>query len=252
MLSRLKNVLGPDRNEFVVIHIPKTAGTSLNDILAKVFGREAISPPFDARAYSRMSSGALNKYTIVQGHIGWRDVEAHFSHCKTITFLRDPLDRCLSWYYYLRERDINQVRALESISYTNSPEEAISLAKQLDVESFFNSDHPHILQNISNRQAYQLGDEILVEKRDPDTTGVLRRATGNLKAINFVGFFDQFDSEMERLAEWLGYVGAVESVRSNSTKSRLEVADLPASVRHRLEQINQIDLKLYEQAQKMK
>lgn len=250
MFRRLKQALEPDRNEYVVIHIPKTAGTSLNNVLAKVFGEEAISPPFDARAYARMNSRDLKKYTIVQGHIGWKDVGEHFPHCKKITFLREPLDRCLSWYYYLRGRGLDKVTPFEAISYSNSPEEAISLAKQLDIDSFFDSKHPHILQNIFNRQTYQLGDEICMEKRDPDIRRVLDRAVENLENVDFLGFFDDFDNEMKRLAGWLGYTGPVESVRSNATKVRLGVDDLQVSTRRRLEDLNQLDIEMYEQALK--
>jgi hypothetical protein len=252
MSSELDGTLSADTSRYVVLHIPKTAGTSLNAILCTFFGKAAVSPPFDAREFHSSGMSNLSRFQVVQGHISWKEFRIYFQNAKTITFLRDPVDRCLSWYSYVRELELKEpLIPLSEIKYTNSPEEAISLAKQLAIVDFFRSDHPHIKQNVCNRQAYQLGDEIVLERREPDLDTVLTNAMKNLGAVGFVGLFEEFDNDVKRLSDWLGYEGKVPSVRSNVTKDRIRANDLPASMRSCLEKLNELDMELYESAKSL-
>ena len=120
-------------------------------------------------------AGPLRAYAVVSGHISWIDIQRFFPDRKKFTFLRDPVDRCVSWYFFIRNNPPEQPIPLDQITYKNIQEEAISLAKILDIEDFFQSQHPHILQSLHNHYVWQLGYHARIEMRTISEQEVLAR-----------------------------------------------------------------------------
>lgn len=95
------------RHKFIFIHIPKTAGEAVSDALIPALGPEDLvlkTPPdiwrrsFFQPQHRRL--GELSKHTRgrkVRSQIG----EALWNDYFTFSFVREPIDRMLSWYRYL-------------------------------------------------------------------------------------------------------------------------------------------------------
>lgn len=106
-------------NLIVSVHIPKTGGTNLTrEIRAGKFGRFLIDrrkpAPFGSKTLARAGdavsrlglrlkrSELLRDYDIVHGHFPVRKYAFLHPEARFITFLRDPVARTLSAYYYLK------------------------------------------------------------------------------------------------------------------------------------------------------
>jgi hypothetical protein len=107
----------------VMMHIPKTAGTSLMHDMSASF-----KPVLDVRGFDRTLFGAFKDYSsfnedvkkivyheaadmpananLVMGHISHHTLKARYPDAQQITFLREPLTRVLSlWIYWRCQRD---------------------------------------------------------------------------------------------------------------------------------------------------
>jgi len=84
------------------IHIQKTGGTSLQNMLTEAFGEENILHEHSDTLYYR-SPSELSQYRMLAGHYNY-DSMAYlpFENLRLFTFVRDPKERLLSWYTFLR------------------------------------------------------------------------------------------------------------------------------------------------------
>ena len=104
---------GPAKVELVSIHIPKSAGTSFFASLKRAYGKESVARvdiPI-RRNPSRRARGArapavLPPSTrVVHGHFRPRDLPAAYGigpEIPVITWMRDPVERVISNYFYLQ------------------------------------------------------------------------------------------------------------------------------------------------------
>jgi len=88
--------------KYVFAHLPKTGGTSFQRALRRVIGEDAVSPSFNASNLSEADAAKLDQYPVISGHISGTDIARYFPDRMILTILRDPLDRCVSWYYFAR------------------------------------------------------------------------------------------------------------------------------------------------------
>src|SRR4051812_43944986 len=138
----MQDVATPDR--YVLLHIPKTAGTSLIAELRRLLGPERVSPTFLASYFTEDDQRRYEPFDIICGHISQADVDRFFPDRKILTVLREPIERCLSWYHMART------------VVPDKPVPAVQSAKRLDIDDFFMQDVEILYRNIFNRQIRQL------------------------------------------------------------------------------------------------
>ncbi len=82
-------------------HVPKTAGTSFFEQLIKPnFKNDEIK----ASNHSRKPNIILNnKIKLLHGHIPFSVPVMGINHIEHITLLRDPIERAISEYYFIRQ-----------------------------------------------------------------------------------------------------------------------------------------------------
>ncbi len=230
----------------VVIHIPKTAGVSLRSRLERSLPPYSVSPHSNAFAMTEKEAAPLRSYRVISGHISWIDVQRFFPSRKKFTFLRDPLDRCISWYFFLRRIPLERCIPLNRITYKNIPEEAISLAKVLDIEDFFQIPHPYILQGVHNRYVWQLGHHACIEMRSISEQEVLAKALGNVDKMDFVGLCDRMEEDSSRLCRFLGIPESVSLQHENKTGNRPSLSELSPKALEHAKRLTDLDRRLYE------
>jgi hypothetical protein len=215
----------------VFVHLPKTAGTSFHVALREALGAGAVSPSFIATHLSPADAERLDRYAIISGHISMADVRRYFPDRMILTILRDPVDRCLSWYYFARK---GSTRAFASDFVE---------AKRRSIEDFFALDYKITYRNIFNRQVRQLGDHVLNVEAD------LGRATENakdvLRSAVWVGRQESLAADLARLGQSLPELADLTLPIINATGDRRAQDDLAPALIDRIRALNEYDMELY-------
>ena len=111
--ARLYRSLAMDRQALIFLHIPKTAGTTLNRIIERQYSPFEIftMDPYRIRAtperLKRLPEGRRRRLRIVRGHMFYGIHECLPQGGTYFTMLRDPVARALSTYYFILRRPLN-------------------------------------------------------------------------------------------------------------------------------------------------
>lgn len=207
----------PPGRRIVHVHIPKTAGTAFSDAFKKAYGGSLrVHPnPFE----SEYRDIEYSDFDFYEGHIGFTtacDIGGEF-----ITILRDPVDRYLSTYFFLKQLYFSGVE----ISHKTS------LAARFDLDEFVQiTDDPALDAEFLNRMTWQIAHSHQLELRQQlidsgvGDAELLRISIANLSRFAIVGV----QSDMAGFAEEIRqkYRVKLSIDRINVTKSRLMKADV--------------------------
>ena len=102
-----------DRKALIFLHIPKTAGTTLNRIIEWQYSPFEIftMDPYRIRAtperFKSLPEGRRRRLRVVRGHMFYGIHECLPQGGTYFTMLRDPVARALSAYYFILRRPLN-------------------------------------------------------------------------------------------------------------------------------------------------
>jgi hypothetical protein len=227
-----------DPRRFFIVHMQKSAGTSLRDRLRNHFPESAIYPNRTDGADKRVSVISLrhllerwdargDEIRLVAGHFPLATTEVLGVPFVTLTVLRPPVERTLS--YLRHQRRINKSDAEKSLEEIyEDPFRFNALIRN------------HMTRMLSLTRAELIaGDGVLGEVED--TPERLERAKRALEGLDLFGLQPHFEVFCRELETRYG-VDLGEPVQSNATGS------LPASKRlaRRIARENALDVELYE------
>jgi hypothetical protein len=190
------------RPQIIFVHIPKTAGTSLNEMLDEALGGDA-APHYNATMLLMKDTERRNR-ALIRGHIHYDICATLNPHQRVFTFLRDPVDRTISAFEFMKAH----------------PETWLGKLAQGSIAEFL--DHTYVAQSIADLQTRMLGSTIdsrrlyaqLVQGKltreqylekfqqfalAPPDEECLARAKERLGAMLHVGFTESFTEDCERL-----------------------------------------------------
>jgi hypothetical protein len=217
--------------QLLSFHIFKTAGTSFRNTLCDVYGNESVIR-FDIPTLTKkitINETPINDYNlplapsirVLHGHFSYHDLRTfvHYpsQQTKKITWLRHPVERVISHYYYLHER----FRAFLPV-------------------------HQHKL-------LVPLQRSLLEYAQQPVNRNVMTHFLDGLtlQQLDFVGITEHYQTDLTRLAQTLGWnTDGWEAYHHNATETkqnpnhRLVNDDTWAQIA----ELNQLDLELYHQA----
>ena len=91
--------------QLIFLHIPKTAGWALHEVLQPVFGEAhslRINTEEDLAALRRLSPADFAKYRYISGHFSFADVKDKRSPTSLlVSIVRDPIRRIVSEFNYM-------------------------------------------------------------------------------------------------------------------------------------------------------
>ncbi len=221
-----------DSETLIFVHIPKTAGVSLNHILDQYYKpTETFSVRLgkDRKTFKSLPYEERAKINLLRGHIAFG---AHkFLSRPTIymTVLRNPIDRTISHYYFVLQETTQRLH---------------DKAKSLDLADFVLNE-PEV-QNLQTKML--AGIENIYQQVDKST---LKQAKENLNSCAIIGLTERFEDTLALMENVLGWQNIPSVEKRQVTKSRPSISDVPESTIKIIKEYNQLDIELYEYAKKL-
>lgn len=221
----------PPRSPLVFVHIPKTAGTSLLAILHRIYGPRSMY-------VCEQSYGSIETFTAmpVRQRLCYRVLAGHFNFglrvlypglAAVMTFLRDPVERVLSLYSYVRTAPAHPL-------YQRARLPDFTLRTMYD-------EH----QIGDNGQVRFLARETRANRRTPCTRAMLDEAKQNLAqgCLTF-GLAERFADSLELFSRVLDWP-RLPAVRFNMTRGRVSRDQTSAPDLELIDETNRFDTELY-------
>jgi hypothetical protein len=204
-------------NGLVFVHIPKAAGTSLREVVARHYPRDV---QLATEAPIILSDEQRRRIRVLVGHVPFGTQAQLAPPVDVITMLRDPIDRVISLYYFIRRLPHHPLHGA---------------ARRQSLEDFAAS-RP---LEACNQQVRQIGGV------DPPS---LDAALGNLmRGVRVFGIAERFDESLVLMQRAVGWRNIYHR-DLNVTRDRPRLRDVsPVAVR-RIERENALDLELYARA----
>src|SRR5437764_12675956 len=216
----------------IFLHIPNTGGSTLYRILERHFSPAetvTLDTPGVAR-FKTLPAVERGRYRLIQGHMHF-GLHRFIPRASTyITFLRRPVERALSFYYYARSTPDHYLYALLTTG-------------RLDLKTLLGRELTLELCNFQTRAL--AGDEW----EDPQrivTRDALERAKANLGShFSVVGLLEEFDAGLLLLCRAFGWHLPF-YMKENVTKEKPANASVDVETRKLIEDTNSLDVELYE------
>lgn len=219
----------------VFTHIPKTSGTSFRKSLVEpnVPG-ELIYPYPGAR---RFLVERRRPRAFIWGHVPYGIHLALGREVRYVTFLRDPIDRAVSFYHFAKDSDPR-----EYVHPARADAEAHSLIEFFRLRRYQNW-QARFIAGLPYHYAYPRVGGAAFEAE------VGRRALGHLRGAYAFGLQERFEESLEVLERQLGWRRRATVARQKQTASRPVLESLDAATVVALTEANRLDCELYRAAQ---
>lgn len=239
------------------LHIQKTAGTSIVHLARKHYGNENVVSHGDylagwkGRSLDEIvaargrSPDDLCGFAFVSGHFGYDFARSLMDGRYSFTFLRDPRERILSYYYFCRTRDPREFEIYE-------------LAREKSLDEFLRCglESKALKACIWNNQTWQLANGYgnLNGRRIESFSDeeLLANAIDHLQRFSFIGFSENFEADRNKVFAALNIESPNENVTSNANPGRPRVEDLAQSTVRLLDELTELDRILYREARALR
>jgi len=219
---------------FIHLHIPKTGGTTLRDIIQRQYRSEKILmiPKLEESEsiLKEVSTSQIKQLKLIQGHLKY-GIHNHFHRrAKYFAIIRDPINRVLSTYYYV----LNQKNNPQNLSTTNN---------QMTIYDFVQSGvNPFLINGQTQLISGKTGD---IDNPIIESEELFSLAKENIENdFLFLGITEMFDETILILKNMLGWHMPYYSI-ANRTKKKPNYDAVNPTIISFIKEHNQLDIKLY-------
>ncbi|MGI8890895.1 MAG: sulfotransferase family 2 domain-containing protein [Chthoniobacterales bacterium] len=217
-----------DRQALIFLHIPKTAGTTLNRIIEWQYNPLTIftMDPYRIRATAErlktLSESRRRKLQMVRGHLYYGVHEFLPQGATYITMLRDPVKRFFSSYYFIQRRPLHPL-------HRKVTSERIGVADFIRLTPL--------------RQNLQCSMIAGIKNDGKSDDRMLATAKENLaKSFSVVGLSERFEESLMLIAKTFDWeVPFYENHKVAKTRPKIDPEEVAM-----IEEHNRLDLELYE------
>ncbi len=217
------------------LHIPKAGGITLNSILEHQFRRDRIyhvpaqNPPLGVAQFAALSEAQRSHYRLVTGHVLY-GLHRYIPRPATyLTFLRDPVERVISQFYFARSNPEHYLYA-----HTNEP--------GMDLMGYATR---QVSREISNQQVSMLAGVPVSRQERPPDRNMLEAAKEHLSShFSVVGLMEEFDTGLLLMQRAFGWK-IPPYLRENVTRGKPSTRQVDARARELLAELNALDIELY-------
>lgn len=217
-----------DGKAVIFLHIPKTAGTTLNRIIEWQYNPLAIftMDPYRIRAtperLSKLSESRRRGLRMVRGHLYYGVHEFLPQGATYFTILREPVKRFFSSFYFIQRRPLHPMHRKVK-------------TERIGVEDFIRLT-PH-------RQNLQCAMISGIKNDGTSDEHMLELAKENLEtSFSVIGLSERFEESLVLMADTFGWtIPFYENRKVSKTRPQMESSALEMIREH-----NRLDLELYE------
>lgn len=211
-------------------HLPKTAGQAVNAWLAKRLGRAVVSDNLigEHRELIRRWGGV---HSIVSGHIYFEPGDGLDPRYRYATLLREPLDRALSWIYYVLN-DVPRTPATEELK--DGAQRFVASDGEESTSEFFKSlSDPYVTH--------------LLPLADPSRAAAdpVAAALDSLQMYDVVGLYEFMPDFLADLSAEIGLPPSDGLPLVNATSRRPAISDENSRLLARIHALVERDMLLY-------
>ena len=231
------------------LHIPKTAGSSFRDLLRRRFLPDSVLSLDEEKIKSIDEVlPLLNRYPLVQGHLPYETVDYFSKRPFVFTVLRDPVERAISVFYYMKRRItlLNQLGQADRLEITRVKD--LLKAEPLTLLEFIQSEPQAAARQLGNLQVdyltmpcsrYDKSQDAVITERE------LELAKERLSDIDAFGLVERLPETTEYLAYRLQARPFDKLAWINQTRSRPMPEEIDADTKAALEELTRYDRQLY-------
>jgi carbon monoxide dehydrogenase subunit G len=208
----------------VFVHIRKTAGKTLRQILYRNYTRSRtrlvrnyfVAPEISLNVIKDLATAAPSNLRAIHGHfLFWPDIEWP-ENTQFLTLLRDPVERVISHYYWLRARSQRFGKTLEDTVVDGAI-------------------HDNLQTRVLSAQMPPFGQS---------TDEMLEAAVRGMDRMDVVGLTERFDESLVLATRTLGWRRMLYR-RENVTPDRKPTDEISPKVIDLIKERNLLDLELY-------
>lgn len=212
------------QDQIVFIHILKTAGQSVMQLIEANY-KESERLFANRDKIATISPADLQQYKIIYGHNLYLIHEYLGYKPQFFTFLRDPVERTLSHYAYLRRATYMK------IVHSQTLEEFIT--------------DPRTRPQIFNYQTRWIASDSMMRAAEPDSEGLLELAKQRLDEFAVVGIVEEFEKSIQTLSKVFKWRKKPELEKRNVGANKVTTGDLPAQTLQLILDATRMDNELY-------
>ncbi|HEX3447678.1 MAG TPA: sulfotransferase family 2 domain-containing protein [Isosphaeraceae bacterium] len=236
----LRLPFGPDRPLFY-LHVPKSGGTSVNVLLRRSFPAEQGVRwlEYYPRRLADNSAG-LGRHPCYSGHVVYRFRDLLPARTAVMTFLRDPVDRAVSAFYFFRSQGREKLAEEQTTP-------GLDRCCELSLDEFLEAE-PHAARvHLGNIQTWMFSQPHMyhVSPWRPLTLADLDEAKRNLERVAFVGVTARFEESIELLCRMCDWPLPDAVPHENRTPVRPGAEEVSPEARAALEELTTLDADLY-------
>lgn len=239
-------------NILYFLHIPKTAGTSLNNIIKSQFSKEKIYPFATYHQVYTNKKLELDSFDIISGHFTYSYIQNMTRPVNVITVLRNPVSRVISAYnHFMRE-------PVHNFEFNKFKKCTLNDALNMYPWLFSNQQVKHLgwRQNVLKMPRFKIPIPFSIEnwlefRENLNMDKLYENACNALDNLFLFGFTDRLNEFVKTLFEKNNWKISVDIPKSNSAKeNQIAENEVNDKIIKRIEELNSFDIKLYQYARK--
>jgi tetratricopeptide (TPR) repeat protein len=238
-----------EKCKYLFTHIPKTAGKLITDIVGQQFAEEErFLFLFDDTFYDeykrQRETDRYQKLRFFAGHLSYDLIEL-VAPDYTFTFLREPIDRVISCYFYWRQVHCND----KTTDFEGNVCDLIDTQVDWEEDLMRHLLNPYTGKSLEllNTQTWQIASN-LYNRQPWSERDIMNRAKAHLDSFDFVGVYEELKSDIIALFQEQGWQLPTTFQHMNKTEGRKEISEVSSRLLEAIRSANQLDIELYNYA----